>query len=256
MMKTSTKRTTAVTVDEYLKTLPVQQRIVLEDLRQLIKSIVPEAEEVISYQVPTYKYHGALVHFAAFKDHCSFFPGRTIEDFKEELKPYEVKGTTIHFSPEKPLPASLIRKIVETRMKENEAKASLKNKRLSKTLSSCDDAKIVNEYMHHLQHPLKAEIEAVRLILKNANPNIAERIKWNAPSYYYKKDLVTFNLRASKHVHLVFHHPTIVNIPSSLLKGEYKDRRMLYFSSMQEVIAGKEELTHIINQLVSFVHQQ
>lgn len=99
---------------------------------------------------------------------------------------------------------------------------------------------IVNDYMSRLQHPLKAEIEAVRVIIKNANSRISERIKWNAPSYYYKEDLVTFNHRATKHVHLVFHHKMIVNIKSDLLEGDYKDRRMVYFVSMNDIKLKKK----------------
>ena len=83
--------------------------------------------------------------------------------------------------------------------------------------------------MRKLNHSLKDEIEALRTIIKKANPKIAERIKWNAPSYYCKEDLVTFNPRATKHVHLVFHNAVIVKIKSDLLEGNYKDRRMVYF---------------------------
>ncbi len=83
------------------------------------------------------------------------------------------------------------------------------------------DINQVNEYMIKLVHPLKTEIEVVRTIIKNADSKILERIKWNAPSYYHKEDLVTFNPRATKHVHLVFHHAAIVKIKSSLLQGDY-----------------------------------
>lgn len=112
------------------------------------------------------------------------------------------------------------------------------------------DADKVNEFMGDLDHPLKAEIEQLREIIKNANEKIRERIKWNAPSYYYKEDLVTFNPRSTKHVHLVFHHPSIIKIKSPLLHGDYKDRRMAYFKNKEEVEANKKELENIINELV------
>ncbi|MBK0402772.1 DUF1801 domain-containing protein [Adhaeribacter sp. BT258] len=112
------------------------------------------------------------------------------------------------------------------------------------------DAEKVNAYMLALEHPLKAEMEAVRQIIKAASPKIQERIKWNAPSYYYIEDLVTFNARPAKHVHLVFHHPFIVQIQSELLEGDYKDRRMTYFRNMEEVQEKAVELSGIINQLV------
>ena len=71
------------------------------------------------------------------------------------------------------------------------------------------DAEKVADYIQRLNHPLKAEIEAVRVIIKQANGKLSEQIKWNAPSYHYKMDLVTFNPRATQHVHLVFHHIAI-----------------------------------------------
>ena len=110
--------------------------------------------------------------------------------------------------------------------------------------------------MSKLDHPLKAEIEAVRGIIKNANSKISERIKWNAPSYYYKDDMVTFNHRASNYVHLVFHHKEIVNITSPILQGDYKDRRMIYLHNMEDVRANKKELGHILNELIKLVDNQ
>ncbi|RYD82835.1 MAG: DUF1801 domain-containing protein [Sphingobacteriales bacterium] len=111
----------------------------------------------------------------------------------------------------------------------------------------------VNDFMEKLQHPLKAEIEAVREIIKS-NTKINERVKWNAPSFFYIDDIVTFNPRAQKHVHLVFHHPEIVNIKSDLLEGNYKDRRMAYFQNMDDVNDKKNELQNIMNELVDYLH--
>lgn len=115
------------------------------------------------------------------------------------------------------------------------------------------DEEQVNDWMTKLKHPLKAEIDAVRKIIKDCDKNIHERIKWNAPSYYSKEDIVTFNHRATEHVHLIFHHPTIVKINSALLKGYYKDRRMLYLPDMKAVKANKKELQRIINESVQLI---
>ncbi|MCC6463263.1 MAG: DUF1801 domain-containing protein [Saprospiraceae bacterium] len=115
---------------------------------------------------------------------------------------------------------------------------------------SISDAEQVAAYMDALEHPLKPEIDQVRRIIRDAHPGIAERIKWNAPSYYCREDLVTFHIRPQHHVHLVFHHAEIVNIPSPLLEGDYKDRRMAYFRDMAEVEAQQAELTRILNELV------
>jgi uncharacterized protein YdhG (YjbR/CyaY superfamily) len=124
-----------------------------------------------------------------------------------------------------------------------------------KSAPKMSDADAVKEYMDKLDHPLLAEIEAVRKIIRGSDSKIAERIKWNAPSYYYKEDLVTFNNRALQHVHLVFHHPNIVKIKSALLEGDYKDRRMMYFKDMKAVKAHKKDLESIMQQLVAFLDQ-
>ncbi len=118
------------------------------------------------------------------------------------------------------------------------------------------NAELVANYMDQLDHPLQAEIEAVRTIIKNASSQINERIKWNAPSYYYQEDLLTFNLRAQQHVHLVFHHPAIVHIQAAILEGDYKDRRMVYFKNMAEIEHRKSELERVVQALVMLVEDK
>jgi uncharacterized protein YdhG (YjbR/CyaY superfamily) len=118
------------TVDEYLAALPKDKRVTLEKLRQTIKSAAPKATEGISYQMPMFKYHGMLAGFAAFKDHCSFFPGaEPIAAHKDELKAYETSKGTIRFPVDKPLPAALVKKLVKTRIAENEASLRKKAKK-------------------------------------------------------------------------------------------------------------------------------
>lgn len=112
------------------------------------------------------------------------------------------------------------------------------------------DAEKVEAYMLALEHPLKDEINAVRELIRKASTKIAERIKWNAPSYYYKEDLLTFNHRNASRVHLVFHHIAIVKDKSPLLEGDYKDRRMLYFNSMADIRAKEKEFNRIITELI------
>ncbi len=114
-------------IDEYLATLPEDKRQVLEVLRQTIKEAAPEADEVISYMMPTFRYHGVLVHFAAFKNHFSLFPGGAlVELFKEELKCYKTSKGTISFTAENPLPTALVKKIVWRLMEQNEEKQRIK----------------------------------------------------------------------------------------------------------------------------------
>jgi len=114
-------------VDEYLAGVPKEARNTLEKLRQTIKAAAPMASEVISYQMPMYKHHGMVVGFAAFKNHCSIFPGAAVmETYKKELRQYDTSKGTIRFPANKPLPATLVKKLVRARIKENEARAQRK----------------------------------------------------------------------------------------------------------------------------------
>ena len=114
------------TVEEYLAAVPEPARGTLEKVRATIRSVVPpETTEVISYQMPTFRYKGALFAYAAFSDHCSLFPmgSAAIEAFAEELKGYRVSKGTIHFPLDKPFPARLLKKMVKARVAMNESKA-------------------------------------------------------------------------------------------------------------------------------------
>jgi hypothetical protein len=115
------------------------------------------------------------------------------------------------------------------------------------------DSEQVEQYMAALDHPMKAEIETLRGIIRGASPKLSERIKWNAPSYFYGEDIVTFGPPARKtdEILLVFHHPSVVDIASGMLEGNYKDRRLATFKSMAEVEASREELVGILGQIVA-----
>jgi hypothetical protein len=108
----------------------------------------------------------------------------------------------------------------------------------------------VDEFMDKLDHPFKAEVYAVRDIIKAVNQDITEQIKWNAPSFSYKGYMVTFNLWAKQHVHLVFHNGAILSHESGLLEGDYPDRRMAYFSSMDDVAAKRTALEDAVREWV------
>ncbi|MHB8502256.1 MAG: iron chaperone [Candidatus Acidiferrales bacterium] len=108
----------AKSVEEYLARVPEPARSTLKKIRTSIRSAVPaEATEGISYGIPVFKYHGSLVWFAAFADHCSLFPtASVIETFKNELKGFSTSKGTIHFPTDKPLPSALVRKMVKARV--------------------------------------------------------------------------------------------------------------------------------------------
>lgn len=112
------------TVDDYLAAVPEPARSTLNKVRSTIRSVVPkEAEEVISYGIPAFKYSKVLVWYAAFANHCSFFPtAAVIAKFKDELKSYKISKGTIQFPTDKPIPAALLKKIVKERLADVDGK--------------------------------------------------------------------------------------------------------------------------------------
>lgn len=112
-------------VDEYLARTPEPYRAALGHLRGVIRGAAPKAEETVSYRMPAFRHHGALVYYAAFRDHLSFFPGSpgVREKFAEELREFAGGKGTFRFTPDRPIPDDLIRRIVRERVRENEARA-------------------------------------------------------------------------------------------------------------------------------------
>ena len=116
--------------DSYIEIQPEATKLVLQQLRQIIKEIVPEAEEVISYQMPAFKQNGVLVWYAGYKKHVGFYPSsKPIEVFKNELMDYKTSKGAIQFPLDKPLPVALITKIVQFKIQENITKLLAKTKK-------------------------------------------------------------------------------------------------------------------------------
>jgi uncharacterized protein YdhG (YjbR/CyaY superfamily) len=114
-------------VDEYIMSFPEEAQYRLQEIREAIQSVAPQAEEVISYQMPAYKYNGILVYFAGYKNHIGFYPTPSgTAAFKEELAEFKTSKAGIQFPIEKKIPVSLVKKIVKFRMKENTDKMKLK----------------------------------------------------------------------------------------------------------------------------------
>ena len=121
------KHKLAQSVDEYLAGVPEPAQTTLSQIRRVIRSVVPpEATETIGYRIPSFKFKGWLVGYAAFANHCSFFPGALPRKFATELKGFSTSKGTIRFPLGKPLSAALVKKIVKARIKENEARAKKK----------------------------------------------------------------------------------------------------------------------------------
>jgi uncharacterized protein YdhG (YjbR/CyaY superfamily) len=108
-------------VDDYLAAVPKEQREALEKLRKQIRAAAPGATEAISYQMPAFKQDGRfLVSYAAFRDHLSLFPASyaVMDLLGSELEPYFSGKGTLRFTPDKPIPADLVKKIVKARLRE------------------------------------------------------------------------------------------------------------------------------------------
>ena len=121
----SMKRSAAKNVDEYLAAVPEPARTTLNTIRAVIRSAVPpETTEAITYGIPTFKYKGSLLAFAAFKNHCSLFPMSlaVIDTFKNELKPFLASKGTVRYPLDKPLPSALVKKLVIARVAEKDRK--------------------------------------------------------------------------------------------------------------------------------------
>jgi uncharacterized protein YdhG (YjbR/CyaY superfamily) len=108
-------------IDEYLRTVPEDRRRTLQDLRAKIRTVIPDAEECISYRIPAFRVDGVVVAgFCATSKGCSYFPfsGSTLKTLAEELGRYEQTKSSLHFSAEETLPSGLVRKLIRTRISE------------------------------------------------------------------------------------------------------------------------------------------
>ena len=116
--------------DEYIRKQPKEIQAILKKMRETIRKAAPKAEETIGYQMPTFKQGRNLVHFAAFKDHVSFFPGSSgVGYFMNELGKYKTSKGTIQFELDKPIPYGLITRITRFRVREEEARSAQRRRR-------------------------------------------------------------------------------------------------------------------------------
>ena len=128
---------------------------------------------------------------------------------------------------------------------------------MKKSSTKMSSAEEVRQFMDRLDHPLKAEVEMIRDIIKNVDSDITEQIKWKAPSFSYKGEyLVTFNLRDQQKIHLVFHNPEIAKVKSKLLEGNYPDRRMAYFADEDDIQVKKTDLEKALKDLIKLQNKE
>jgi uncharacterized protein YdhG (YjbR/CyaY superfamily) len=137
------------TIDQNLAGVKPDQRAALEKLRRTIRAVAPKAEECISYGIPAFRLNGrALVFFGAWENHCALYPGSStmLKKFRNELRDFETSKGTFRFSPNKPLPVTLVQKLVRARIAENNDRAN-KNRRNHEQSSS------ISRYKERRVHP-------------------------------------------------------------------------------------------------------
>ena len=115
----TTQKVRVSTIDEYIDFQPEPIRATLEQLRQTIKLAAPESEEVISYAMPAFKFHGMLAYFAAHKNHYGLYVPKVLHTFKEKLATYKTSMATIQFPYTEPVPVELITEIIKYAAKFN-----------------------------------------------------------------------------------------------------------------------------------------
>jgi uncharacterized protein YdhG (YjbR/CyaY superfamily) len=124
------KQTAPETMDEYISAFPPDVQAILEQIRQVVRSAAPDAQETISYQIPAFKQNGVLVYFAAFKKHIGFYPPVSGDTRLEKaVSPYAGEKGNLRFPLDQPMPFNLIERITKLRVKQNLAKTISKGKK-------------------------------------------------------------------------------------------------------------------------------
>ncbi len=259
-------KTEPKTIDEYLATAGADQRTALEKLRKTIKAIVPTAEECIAYGVAAFRLNGkAIAGLGASTNHCSYFPmsGAIVAALRDELKGYETSKGSIRFQAAKPLPASLVRKLVQARIAEidgrgakaSRPRAAARKRTAGRSSDRSQTDPAVTEFLRELDHPLKSEIEAVRQIVLGVSPEIREGIKWNSPSFRTSEFFATVFLRDRDRVRLVFHRGAKakdnakkmrIADPAGLIEWLATDRCLVTVGIGKEVQARRSALQAIV----------
>lgn len=258
----------------YLASLPEYQRAALEKVRKQILAVAPQAEEHFGYGLPGLKLlEHPFIYFGAAKEHCALYGALNDGTFDERLKGFKTSKGTIRFTPEKPIPAAVVKAIVKAKLAAHVekwgAKSALKkpkpapaSKPPSRAKKPVDGTAEVDAYMKALKHPQKDVIQAVREVILKADTRMRERVKWNAPSFYHvtgkgtAMDLAAFNPRAKGFVQLILLFPMgVVEDPAKLMQGDWKDRREARFVDLSDVTKKKTALTRLVKAWIERIEQ-
>lgn len=256
--------------EAYLAKLSPDKRATLEKVRTAIRAAAPGAEEGMSYGMPAFIQGKPIAGYAASSNHCAYYPmsGAIVTALKADLAKYETSKGAIRFPIGRPLPATLIRKLVRARLAEiaepkPTRKTSGAKKSASKAMSGGQAAADVVAYLRDLEHPLKKEIEATRRVILGIDRSIGEGIKWNAPSFRTEKEyFATFNMRAKDSVQLILHlgakarpsqNAFKVADPKGLMKWLGKDRALVTLGAGRDLASNRAAFEAILRDWVEHV---
>lgn len=261
----------STSIDQYLATISTDKRTALQKLRKAIRAAAPQAVECISYQLPAFKLKGRmLAAFGAAANHCAFYPtSYPLEVYRDELKSYDTSKGALRFPANKPLPATLVRKLVKAQMeridqkqeKAKPARSTAKKRAGGTSRSAARIDPAVDDYLRALKHPRKSDIELVRQIILGIDPGIREGIKWNSPSFRTNDYFATVNLRVrgkQDHVWLILHtgakakkiKDVKIDDPDGLLEWLAKDRCLVTFVDGKEIQKKRKALEAILRQWI------
>lgn len=243
-MKTTTKKnapygsTKFKTIDEYHLSFPKNIRNILETLRKTIKQIAPKAQEVISYNMPTFKLNKNLVHYAAYKEHIGFYPTPSpIKKFKDELVKYKTSKGAIQFPIDKPLPSALIKKMVKYRVMEiSPSPASVKDKG-SKTHTTPPEAGSLSKDIQAYNNAQTAEDKEIcNLLSREITSNLpgAENKIWHAhPVWFLDGNPIVGYSKLKGSVRLLFWSGQSFEEEGLQNEGSFKAAEVRYTSKEQ-----------------------
>jgi uncharacterized protein YdhG (YjbR/CyaY superfamily) len=195
-------------VNQYIASKPKAVQSILKRVRSTIRKAVPAAEEVISYQLPTYKLNGRpVIYFAGWKQHYSLYPANdpVVAALKDELAPYEVSKGTIRFPLSEPVPVNLIERIAKFRAKQLTMPERAKGR----------------------STPRKTQLERVRRIC-GAMPSVTEKLSHGAPTFFVEKDKGVFTMFVDNH-HQDGHLAVWLPAPPGLQSALISDAPATYF---------------------------
>lgn len=248
----------AKTFDDALANATPAQKAALDTLRTQIAKLVPGAVEGVNYGIAVFQVGGkSLVGLAASKSHCSFvmMTGHTIDQFQDDLTGYDTSKSLIRFTPESPLPAALVKKIVVARLAEVTA-ATAKAKPVNARANDSRTDPAVSALIAALKHPLKAELEALRRLILGVSPAVREGVKWNSPSFRTTDWFATINTHGQNQLRLILHtgakskagtkDGVAVLDPKGLLKWLGPDRAMVTYDGADKFASKEKALKAVL----------